>query len=164
LTETTSVADTIQFSATGNGADVISGFVSGTDIVSLLGVSATTGAILDSSTTAGIQAYASTSTGAVALAGKAGVITGAAITDVDTAAEIAALIGAGKVFDIAVSSTGYVLATNASQAVVYVYEVANDATAAVTSSEVTLIGTITMTGSYVDGTTFTATTLVPGGA
>jgi len=165
LGETTSVADTLQFSATANGADVITGFVSGTDKISLLGVSATSGSILDSDGISnGIQAYAATTTGAVALAGKAAVLTAAAITSLDTPAEVAALIGTGRVFDIAASSTGYILATALSQAVVYVYEVANDATAAVTSSEVTLIGTITMTGNYTDGTTFTSSTLIPGGA
>jgi len=158
-------AQTVQFEATANGADSIGTFDGGTDVVSLLGVSATSGSILDSNgVTGGIQAYAATTTGAVALAGKAAVLTATAITSLDTAAEVAALIGTGKVFDIAASSTGYILATAASQTVVYVYEVANDATAAVTSSEVTLIGTITMTGNYTDGTTFTSSTLIPGGA
>jgi hypothetical protein len=88
----------------------------------------------------------------VALSGKVGFLTAAAVTSVDEASEIAAQIHTSaadgavtKAFSLAASQKGIIisLVAGGGASTAYIWYVENDATAAVTAAEVTLVGSLT---------------------
>jgi hypothetical protein len=148
-------AVTIILGATGvaTGSDTLTGFQQGAgkDIIQLptamvaAGLEQATGAF-----SGAISAFTIADIGEVAIAGKAVVYSATAATLVDTTAEIAALIGAAGAgdgttaipFSLVVNGKAIIVAGTGTTA--YVYYVENDATVAVTSTEVTLVGTYTV--------------------
>jgi Ca2+-binding RTX toxin-like protein len=158
-------ADTIVMgsSAAANGVDTISDFTPGsggdklqfsTSLVTAGiegGGGAFSGGIATFSTTSNTGSYPSnpgTNVGGKVALYDAG--TGN-IANVDTTAEIATILSAtgnGADLSVAANSSAVILAGATGSSTVYIYYVVNDGTAAVTSSEVTLVGTMTLsTGS-----------------
>jgi hypothetical protein len=162
-------ADTFVFGATGaaNDADTIADFTLAQSDVLNFNAFLGGGAALDSdTTTAGVQAYSATGTGEVAAAGKFAIVTASALTSVDEAAEVAALIdggtggGTAAPLSLAVSSKAVVMTAVVGSATAYLWMVANDTTATVAASEVVLVGTVTLGAVYADGGVVAATHLV----
>jgi len=149
-------SDVFVFAGSGsdNGGDTITDFTvgSGNDVFNFAAFGLSSGSALDFDLDAsGLQGYLATSTKGVALANKVGILLGTAIGDVDSAAEVAAFFGSSLAFNIATNSKGVVVATTAGQTQAYVYFVSNDGTSAVTASEVTLVGTVTLSANYAEG-------------
>jgi len=141
-------ADVVKMASTSAaiGSDTISGFEVGAGADTLQ---------FDTLVTAlknGVTPYVvGTANGEVALSGTVAFLTAAAVTSVDEASEIAAQIhtaagdgGVAKAFSLAASQKGVIIslvnATATSAA--YVWYIENDATAAVTAAEVTLVATL----------------------
>jgi len=161
-------ADTFVFGASGsaNGADTITDFTIAQNDVLNFNAFLAGGTAQDAGGAAGIQHYLTSATGEVALASKFAVLSAAgAITTVDEASEVAAFIAGGAgggtstPFSLAASSKAVILATKIGQTAAYVFLVNNDSTAAVATSEVTLVGTITLGANYADGDFVAATHL-----
>jgi hypothetical protein len=155
--------DTILFeaSAAANGADSIT-FTpgSGGDVLAFF-TSLATGGLEDNNSASGltftgaISAFANNTNDSVDIAGKVVLYNaGANNNAVDTATEIAGILNGTPNNDIRISasSSGVILAGSTASTVL-IYYVVNDATTAVTAAEVTLVGTLTLSGGATNNIT-----------
>jgi len=167
LTESVASADTVVFSGattTLNGADTITGFTVGTGGDVLNFGSLTSGALVNT-VTAGVITVAdatalATQGTTIAVATNKVYFIKAAPTaaNIDTAAEvIVALTDTGDIdaVDVAASATCFLVIGGADDVTkLYVYGVVNDATPAVATGELLLLGTITVTSLGLVGGNF----------
>jgi Ca2+-binding RTX toxin-like protein len=146
-----SAADVVKMASTSAaiGSDTITGFEVGA------GADTLQFATLVTALTNGVTPYVvGTAAAEVALSGTVAFLTAAAVTSVDEASEIAAQIHTAaadgavtKAFSLAASQKGVIISmvNTGTASVAYVWYVENDATAAVTAAEVTLVGTLSTT-------------------
>jgi len=146
-----SAADVVKMASTSAaiGSDTITGFEVGA------GADTLQFATLVTALTNGVTPYVvGTAAAEVALSGTVAFLTAAAVTSVDEASEIAAQIHTSaadgavtKAFSLAASQKGVIISmvNTGTASVAYVWYVENDATAAVTAAEVTLVGTLSTT-------------------
>lgn len=151
-------ADTVVFDAiASNGADTIASFLAGSggDVLNFGTILGTGGTVLGGSS-ATIVAGTAASNSAYNVDQKVGIYKGAALSAVDTAAEVAALFGgasnSGYFWMSSGATASSVILTGADDSTtVYAWGVINAATDGVASGEVTLIGTLTLTTGDIDG-------------
>jgi Ca2+-binding RTX toxin-like protein len=163
LTETVAATDKVIFSGATldlNGTDTITGFKVGQTTGDILAFTSLTSGALVNTVTSNTIALAtttvlSTEATSIPVAGnKVYVAQVATVANINTAANVITALTDGGLLDavdVAASATAFLVLTASDDAThAYVYGVTNDATAAVATGELVLLGTVT-----VDSTTFT---------
>lgn len=151
LTADGAAVDTVVFSGATlalNGADTITGFTLAADVLKF---SSLTSGALSTTITAGTMATAAalaTEGTTIALTNnKVFVAQVALVAGIDTAAEVITALtdtGVMDALDVAASATAFLVVSGAdSSTTAYVYGIVNDATAAIATGELVLVGTIT---------------------